>query len=184
MDNLGCLSPKALRHQGEKLGWMVGATHGLDTQPSQGGPPILLSVQIQALSNKVATASGRLRKESSVIKNCESGIVSTVNPSPQEALTGQFSKVGTGQSCRSHRLYRASLTRNFNGKKFPSNMETWKLHGFIPSGSGIEAGGEEERKARKRHETETGRKENSLTTAPRCDPFSSSSQVPTEASVL
>ena len=105
MDNLGCLSPKALRHQGEKLGWMVGATHGLDAQPSQGGPPILLSVQIQALSNKVATASGRLRKESSVIKNCESGIVSIVNPSPQEALTGQFSEVGTGQSCRSHHLY-------------------------------------------------------------------------------
>lgn len=53
---------------------------------------------------------------------------------------------------------------------FPSIMETWKLHGFIPSGSGIETGGEEERKVRKRHETETGRKEK-LTTTPRCTPI-------------
>lgn len=106
--HLGLTPPwttKALHHQGEKLGWMVGAIHGLDAQPSQGGPPTWLSVQIQALFNKVATASGRLWKESSVIKNCESSIVSIVNPSPQEALTGQFSKVRTGQSCRSHHLY-------------------------------------------------------------------------------
>lgn len=53
-------------------------------------------------------------------------------------------------------------------------MEAWKMHGFIHSGSGVETGGEEEqweRKERGKHETQTGRKENSLTKIPSCAPI-------------
>lgn len=56
------------------------ASRGLHTPPSP-EPPASLSARVLALLNKVAPASGRLWKESSVIKSCESGIVSIVNPS-------------------------------------------------------------------------------------------------------
>lgn len=82
-------------------------------------PPSQRSAQIPSLFSKVAPASGRLWKESSVIKSCESSIVSIVNPSHSEAFTGDFSKVGRGQSClSSHLLCLEGPTRNFNGKYF------------------------------------------------------------------
>jgi hypothetical protein len=87
----------------------------------EGAPPTL-SGQIQLLFNKVVTASRRLQKESSVIKSCESSIVSIVNPSHQEVFPEQFSEVGRDQSCPSHHLFLNSPTRNANGKIFPSKI--------------------------------------------------------------
>lgn len=124
----GLLSQRYPTHQGQK--------GGLTTRP--GSTSHIVPSSTQALFNWVAPASRRLWKGSSVIKSCEGGFVSAVNPSHQGAFPGEFSQVGRGQRCP-NTSHSESWAKNINGKIFPANRGPG-IRGFFHPGSRVGAG--------------------------------------------